>query len=67
MPKRDNMARDIIRALAVSFILAVSGGAFTAYMTLHDVAKEQGEQKGKIEWLYNYIFPKDGSHESPGR
>ena len=53
------MFRDVARAVIVAAVLGLAGTAGKMYMDLHDVKKAQEEEKGKIEWLYKYIFHKD--------
>jgi hypothetical protein len=60
------MWRDVVRAVMVAAILGIGGAAAKTYLTAHDTAIKVAEQDGKIEWLYNYMFPKD-KHESPNR
>jgi hypothetical protein len=64
--KDDSMKRAIVQAVTIAALIAIGGGAWKTYLTAHDTALKLDQQQGKIEWLYNYMFPKDG-HESPNR
>jgi hypothetical protein len=63
MPKKSNMLMNVLQAVAISISLGVLGALWKTYIDVHDLKLLVQDQKGKIDWLYKYNFPKMGERD----
>ena len=56
--RQNSLTMNIIQSVVVTVVMAVLGGTIKVYLDVHDLKLMVTEQKGQIDWLYHYTFPK---------
>jgi hypothetical protein len=64
MPSKGNkFLTNVLQAITIFLATAILGALGKTYLDVHDLKIAVQDQKGKIDWLYKYNFPKMGEGE----